>query len=79
MSNIYIDNGYASREEYLDSLCEDYGTGRVNHFLKKFPPSQDFDGLIRAVEEQYYSSLQEDDEEEPEEEEDDWGGFNEDE
>lgn len=78
MSNIYIDNGYASREEYLDSLREDYGPRRVDYFLKKFPPSQDFDGLILAIEKEYYLSLQEDYEEEPEDEEYDWG-FDEDE
>lgn len=73
MSNIYIDNGYASREAYLDSLREDYGTERVNHFLNKYHPSEDFDGLILAIEEKYYNSLQEDEEEEDEEEEeDDW-------
>jgi hypothetical protein len=74
--SIYTENGYSSREEYIELLKEDYGTHLVDIFLARFPPSQDFTGLINAITEAYYDEEEEDeeeeDEEDEEEEEDDW-------
>ena len=70
--SLYTENGYSSREEYLELLREDYGTILVNNFITKFPPSEDFAGLINSLEEAYYNSavgVVED-----EEEDDEWDG-----
>jgi hypothetical protein len=49
MSNPYIANGFANREEYLDSLREEYG-GLVDVLTSILPPSEDFDGLVTDLE-----------------------------
>ena len=43
--NIYQVNGFESRQEYLDSLREDYG-GLVDILTSILPESEDFDGLL---------------------------------
>lgn len=48
--SIYTDNGYANRQEYLDSLRDDYGAELVNTLITVLPASEDFDGLITALE-----------------------------
>jgi hypothetical protein len=48
--SIYTENGYSSREDYLNSLREDYGTDIVNTLITILPPSEDFDGLITSLE-----------------------------
>lgn len=48
--SIYTDNGYANREEYLDSLRDDYGAELVDTLITVLPESEDFDGLITALE-----------------------------
>lgn len=68
--SIYTENGYSSREEYLELLREDYGTILVNNFIAKFPPSEDFAGLINALDEAYYNPVVEEDEWDIEEDED---------
>jgi hypothetical protein len=47
---IYEKNGFATREDYLDSLREDYGDDAVNALISILPPSEDFDGLITSLE-----------------------------
>ena len=47
--SIYTDNGYANRKEYLNELREEYGE-LVNILTSVLPPSEDFDGLITALE-----------------------------
>ena len=47
--SIYTENGYANRQEYLDELCEEYGE-LVNVMTSVLPSSEDFDGLITALE-----------------------------
>ena len=47
--NIYQENGYKDREDYLDSLREDYGDA-VDVLLSVLPESEDFDGLITSLE-----------------------------
>lgn len=49
MANVYQENGYASREEYLNSLREDYGSV-VDTLTSILPASEDFDGLLIALE-----------------------------
>lgn len=46
---IYQQNGYKDREDYLDSLREDYGEV-VDILTSVLPPSEDFDGLIISLE-----------------------------
>ena len=52
MSNIYRENGYTSRKNYLESLADDFGIekGIVFELADLLGPSEDFDGLITAVE-----------------------------
>jgi hypothetical protein len=49
MSNPYIANGFANREEYLDSLREEYG-GLVDILSDLLGPEEDFDGLVTDLE-----------------------------
>ncbi len=48
--SVYTDNGYANRKEYLDSLREEYGSDAVDVLTSVLPASEDFDGLITALE-----------------------------
>jgi len=50
--SIYTDNGYKSRMDYLKSLAEDYGVplSSVIVIADTYGPSEDFDGLVTAVE-----------------------------
>lgn len=48
--SVYTENGYANRAVYLDSLREEYGRDLVNILLTILPPSEDFDGLVMALE-----------------------------
>ena len=56
MANVYQENGYANREEYLDSLREDYGSV-VDTLTSVLPASEDFDGLLIALEDYEESSI----------------------
>lgn len=47
--SIYTDNGYANRKEYLNELREEFG-GLVNILISVLPASEDFDGLVTALE-----------------------------
>lgn len=47
--SIYTDNGYANRQEYLDELREEYGE-LVDILITVLPASEDFDGLVTALE-----------------------------
>jgi len=46
--NPYTENGYDSRQDYLESLAEDYGIelGTVKMLADLLGPSEDFDGLV---------------------------------
>ena len=50
--NVYTENGYKNRREYLDSLSEDMGIDRetVHMMAGLLGPSEDFDGLITTLE-----------------------------
>lgn len=47
--NIYIENGYKNRTEYLDELREEYGK-LVDILIGVLPASEDFDGLVTSLE-----------------------------
>ena len=50
--NIYTENGFFSRREYLNSLAEDYGIDRATVYMMAnlLGPNEDFDGLITSLE-----------------------------
>lgn len=48
--SIYSENGFTNRKEYLDSLREEYGSAKVDALLTVLPPSEDFDMLVTALE-----------------------------
>ena len=52
--NIYTENGYANRAEYLKSLAEDNGVplNVVKALAQLLGPEEDFDGLVNEVEDQ---------------------------
>lgn len=50
MDNIWLNNGYYSREDYLNELREQYGAEKVNLCLTFLPPEEDFDGLVTTLE-----------------------------
>ena len=52
MENIYKEEGYENRKEYLKSLSEDYGVNyeEVLMLAQILGPSEDFDGLVNSLE-----------------------------
>ena len=48
--NEYQINGYANREEYLESLCEEYDRTIVYTLADMLGPNEDFDGLVTSLE-----------------------------
>ena len=48
--NAYTDNGYKSRADYLETLCEEYPADAVHALADILGPSEDFDGLVTALE-----------------------------
>lgn len=51
-SNPYTENGFVSRRAYLENLAEEYGIDRTTVFAmaQLLGPSEDFDGLVSALE-----------------------------
>lgn len=49
--SIYTDNGFRNRNEYLQSLAEEYGVDRstVDSLADLLGESEDFDGLISGL------------------------------
>ena len=47
--NVYQENGYESRQDYLDLLAEDYGDS-VYAAAELPGPNEDFDGLVTTLE-----------------------------
>jgi hypothetical protein len=47
--SVYTENGYANRQDYLNELREEYGE-LVNILISVLPASEDFDGLVTALE-----------------------------
>jgi len=53
MSNdVYRDNGYKDRKDYLSCLAEDYGVDlyTVKALADLLGPNEDFDGLVSQLE-----------------------------
>ena len=50
--NIYKENGYADRDDYLTCLSEDYGVPIENVFslAEMLGENEDFDGLVSVLE-----------------------------
>ena len=48
--NDYTAHGYANRREYLEGLCDEYPRSIVYALADLFGPSEDFDGLVTALE-----------------------------
>lgn len=48
--SVYTDNGYANRKEYLRELADEYGSDLVYTLTSVLPASEDFDGLLIALE-----------------------------
>ena len=51
MTDIYTDNGYTDRAEYLDSLAEEYeiDIDVVLNLAEILGPNEDFDGLVTTL------------------------------
>ena len=49
--NVYVSNGYNSRDHYLRSLAEENGVDEDSVFAiaNVYGPNEDFDGLVTAV------------------------------
>jgi len=55
MSNVYRENGYNDREDYLSCMAEDYGLDLeqvVRPLADLLGPNEDFDGLVSALEDE---------------------------
>jgi hypothetical protein len=50
--NIYKENGYENRRDYLESLCEEYDRDTVYSLASILGSSEDFDGLITSLEDE---------------------------
>lgn len=50
--SVYVENGYVNRKEYLQSLSENYGVDMdtVLALANLLGKSEDFDGLVTALE-----------------------------
>jgi hypothetical protein len=48
--SVYQSNGFDSREDYINSLKEEYGEELVEALTSVLPPSEDFDGLLVELE-----------------------------
>jgi hypothetical protein len=53
IENVYQRNGFDDREDYLNSLREEYGAELVDVLTSVLPPSEDFDGLITELEDNF--------------------------
>lgn len=53
-SNPYIENGFTNRRDYLANLADEYGVDRTTVFAmaQLLGPTEDFDGLISALEDE---------------------------
>lgn len=48
--SVYINNGFIDRTDYINSLKAEYGEDAVELMTSVLPPSEDFDGLVIALE-----------------------------
>lgn len=49
--DVYKENGYADREDYLTQLADEYGASLdvVNALAGMLGPDEDFDGLVSGM------------------------------
>ena len=47
---VYYAHGFDNREQYIDSLKEDYDPDLVDALTSMLPASEDFDGLVTELE-----------------------------
>ena len=47
---VYQSHGFNDREDYLNSLKDEYGEGLVNALTSMLPATEDFDGLVTELE-----------------------------
>jgi hypothetical protein len=54
-NDIYTQNGYQDRDDYLDSLADDRGIDplTVHMMADMLGPSEDFDGLVTELEDYF--------------------------
>lgn len=55
MDNVYKQNGYADREDYLSCIAEDFGLDLeevVRPLAELLGPDEDFDGLVVMLEDE---------------------------
>ena len=52
MSNIYVEQGYKSRKDYLETIADDYGVPASDVFTLAsiLGSNEDFDGLVTSIE-----------------------------
>ena len=50
--NVYLENGFKNRQEYLENLADDFDTDKSTVFMlaEFLGQSEDFDGLITSLE-----------------------------
>lgn len=48
--NDYIAQGFKNRRDYLEALAEEYDRDKVFLLASLLGPSEDFDGLVTALE-----------------------------
>jgi hypothetical protein len=51
--SIYKENGFESRRDYLESLCEEYDRDTVYALASILGSSEDFDGLVTSLEDEF--------------------------
>lgn len=49
-TDIYKANGFDSRKDYLESLCEEFERQQVFALANLLGPEEDFDGLVTSLE-----------------------------
>jgi len=52
MENVYTENGYKDRRDYLEKIADDFGisAGELEAISDVLGPDEDFDGLITSLE-----------------------------
>ncbi len=56
MANVYVENGYRGRDDYLENLADEFGVDIeiVFGMADALGPSEDFDGLVAHLEDMSY-------------------------
>ena len=67
--SVYTENGFKDRNDYLNSLADDYGIdiSTVKELASILGPSEDFDALVTELEDMMYSKFNNSDEDDDEE------------